>query len=105
MWNKIKNPNEIKAGIAINQYPVEGNPVDEINMNDGRNLLSFQVADIKEVDGPNDVINLIIPTTEGPDIPEKVGLRIMESIGNATSLKKLRKEFVEDDCWWSYSVG
>jgi hypothetical protein len=105
MWNKIKNPNELKAGITINQYPVEGDPVNEINMSDGRNLLTFQIAAVTAIDGPNDIINLIIPTVEGPDIPEKVGLKVMETVGNAVALNKKRKEFVEDDCWWLYTAG
>jgi hypothetical protein len=52
MWNKIKDVNELKAGITINQYPVEGDPVNEIDMSDGRNLLTFQIAEVTAIDGP-----------------------------------------------------
>ena len=105
MWNKITNGNALIEGLTINQYPVEGNPVNVINLSDGRNLLTYQVAAIDEVDGPNDVIHLMIPTVEGPDIPEKTGLKIMETLGNTAAIQKLRKEFAEENSWWTYTIG
>jgi hypothetical protein len=104
MWRKITNENDIKAGMALNQYPVEGNPVDAIDLSDSYNLLTFKVDDIKQVNGADDIIHLSASTAGGSTINRAVTDRILNTSGSI-AINKQRKEFVEDNCWWAFTPG
>lgn len=103
MWNKIINENEIKEGMALNQYPVEGNPVDTIDLGDSFNLLTFKIDSIESVNGPDDIIHLSVSTVGGSTINKEMNTEIYRTSGTAT-FNKMRKEFVKDNCWWSFSA-
>jgi hypothetical protein len=104
MWHKIINENDIKAGMALNQYPVEGNPVDTIDLSDSYNLLTFKVDTIEQVDGAGDIVHLSASTAGGSTINRKINDRITSTSGTI-AIDKQRKEFVEDDCWWVFTPG
>ena len=105
MWSKIKNADNIKVGATLQKYPLEGNPEETIDQSDTRNSLTYKVDNIKEVDGPDDAISLVVSTTASPDIHFALSTKMAATTGNNTVLNKFRKEFVEENCWWSYSVG
>jgi hypothetical protein len=104
MWSKIRNANDIRIGATLQKYPLEGNPEETIDQSDTRNSLTYKVDNIEEVDGPGDTISLVVSTTASPDIHFALSTKMAATTGNDPVLNKLRKEFVEENCWWFYKV-
>ncbi|HTB52826.1 MAG TPA: hypothetical protein VK718_08620 [Ferruginibacter sp.] len=104
MWNKIKASTDIQAGIIVKKNPLEGNPTDDIEQSDPRNSSTYCVTAVKQVDGPDDEISLAISSIASPDIHPALSTKMMATDGDIP-LVKMRKEFVEENCWWVFTLG
>lgn len=100
MWQKIYTDaqlNKIVVGKIVIKYPVTGNPVEELNLLDTKNLLRYEVHSISETDE----LGLKIPEEDIPNPSEILGIgKVTGIMNNPPILHKAKIDLLKDGVWW-----
>ena len=100
MWQKIQYQNDLQkftTGTILVKYPVNGDPVDKLDLTDNRNLLRYEIYAINY-----GVADLRIPEEDIPNPSTLLGIgHVTGTMDNPPLLHKKISEFITDENWWA----
>ena len=96
MWEKIKTVEDLrqlKVGDSLAKYPIEGEPKEDIDLND---LFQFQVCSIK-----NNNFELKFHDNEIEELSNIFGgLTVTGAGGSPAILNKSPQDIIDEGIWW-----